>query len=99
MKPSCFVPAPKCVSTVFTISRHSDYDFALAVETYKFASKLFANRRKTILNNLQRLVNKEEAIKILDSLNIDAILRPEEISPTQFYELTKLILEKGYKNV
>ena len=69
------------------------------MKTYKVASKLFLNRRKTILNNLSSLVNKEEAIKNLATLNIDVILRPEEISPRKFYELTKLLNEKGYQNV
>ena len=96
VKASSFVPAPKCVSTVFTISRNNDHDFETVKETYKIASKLFLNRRKTILNNLSSLVSKEEAIKILETLNIDVILRPEEISPKEFYELTKLIKEKDF---
>ena len=96
---SSFVPMPKCKSTVFTITRNNNYDFDLVVKTYKVASKLFLNRRKTILNNLCNLINKEEAIKILETLNIDAILRPEEISPENFYHLTTLLIEKGYKNV
>ena len=99
VKPSSFVPAPKCQSTVFTITRNNDYVFDVVVSTYRVASKLFLSRRKTILNNLSQLINKEEAIKILETLNIGVILRPEEISPVQFYELTKLLLEKGYKNV
>lgn len=99
VKASSFIPMPKCQSTVFTITRNNDYDFDLVVKTYKVASKLFLNRRKTILNNLSSLINKEEAIKILETLNIGVILRPEEISPTKFYELTKLLLEKGYHNV
>lgn len=99
VKASSFIPMPKCQSTVFTIFKNNDFDFNLVVKTYKVASKLFLNRRKTILNNLSSMVNKEEAIKILATLNIDAILRPEEISPVQFYELTKLLLEKGYQNV
>lgn len=99
VKPSSFVPSPKCQSTVFTIDRNNDYDFDLTVKTYKVASKLFLQRRKTILNNLSSLINKDDAIKILETLNIGVILRPEEISPVQFYELTKLLLEKGYNNV
>ena len=99
VKPSFFVPSPKCVSTVFTISRHSDYDFKEVIETYKLANKLFLNRRKTILNNLSHIVDKETAIKILATLNLDVILRPEEISPREFYELNKLLKEKSKQNV
>ena len=95
VSPSSFVPAPKSKSTVFTIERHYDYDFELVKETYKVACKLFINRRKTILNNLSNLINKEEAIKILETLNIDAILRPEDISFDKFYELTKLLKDRG----
>ncbi len=99
VRPSSFVPAPKCVSTVFTIDRNNDYDFDLAVTTYQVASKLFLNRRKTILNNLSSLIHKEEAIKNLETLNINVILRPEQINPNDYYLLTKLLKEKGYKNV
>lgn len=97
VKASSFVPMPKCVSTVFTIDKNKDYDFDLCVATYKITSKLFLNRRKTILNNLSHLINKDDAIKVLETLNIDAILRPEEISPDTFYKLTNLLKEKGYK--
>ena len=96
VKASSFVPAPKCVSTVFTIERNNDYDFDLVISTYRLASKLFLNRRKTILNNLSHIINKDEAIKVLETLNIDVILRPEEISPSKFYELTRLLKEKGH---
>ena len=95
VKPSNFIPMPKCVSTVFTITRNNDYDFDTVVKTYKVANKLFSSRRKTILNNLSSLINKEEAIKILETLNIGVILRPEEITPIKFYELTRLLIEKG----
>ena len=94
VKASSFVPMPKCTSTVFTIKKNSNYDFDLAIETYEVATKLFLNRRKTILNNLSHIINKDDAIKILETLNIDAILRPEEISYDKFYELTRLIKEK-----
>ena len=95
VKPSSFVPMPKCQSTVFVIDRNNNFDFSLVVDTYKVTSHLFLQRRKTILNNLSTLIDKERAIKILETLNIDAILRPEEISPVQFYEITKLLKEKG----
>ena len=74
-------------------------DLAYEKETYNVTNKLFLSRRKTILNNLSQLINKDEAIKILETLNIGVILRPEEISPVEFYKLTRLLLEKGYKNV
>ena len=96
VKPSSFVPMPKCTSTVFTIESNNEYEFNKVVATYKLVSKLFLNRRKTILNNLSSIIGKEEAIKVLETLNIDAILRPEDISPIMFYRLTELLIKKDY---
>lgn len=93
VKPGSFVPAPKCVSTVFTIDRMNKYDFNDVIYTFEITKRLFLNRRKTILNNLSRIINKEDALKTLESLNIGVILRPEEISPDNFYKLAMKVKE------
>lgn len=77
-----FYPAPKCHSVVFriNINREAGRDKALAI--YKMCKQLFANRRKTILNNLLTIVrNKEEALTLCQQLNINQLARPEDLSP------------------
>ena len=58
---------------------------------YRFAKRLFLNRRKTIYNNLSScLGNKDAAQKILEDLNIPINKRPEEILPKQYVEIYNL---------
>ena len=93
VKPGCFHPVPKCSSLVFTIDLEKNVNKSFVLEVYKFAKRLFLNRRKTIYNNLSTcLGNKEVAQKILEALNIPMNKRPEEILPQQYvgiYNLSK----------
>ena len=66
------------------------YDLS-GIEVYRFAKRLFLNRRKTIYNNLSScLGNKDAAQKILEDLNIPINKRPEEILPKQYVEIYNL---------
>lgn len=50
-----------------------------------FVRKIFNNKRKTILNNLFNITNdKEKAARILQKIDIDKSLRPENITIDQF---------------
>lgn len=85
VKPGSFYPAPKCSSTVFTITFNKNADFTSAYSTYQLAKQLFLNRRKTIYNNLfVYLKDKDKANSILNNCHIEANKRPEEITPEQF---------------
>lgn len=91
VKPGSFVPAPKCTSSVFTISV-TNLDREEAVFTYKFAKHMFLNRRKTIYNNLSNyLGNKELAKDILVRVNVNPNERPEKISPLKYKELSSFL--------
>ena len=96
VKPGCFIPAPKCNSTVFTFSRNNSSDYEVAIETYKLTKSLFLSRRKTISNNLMNLLkDKNKVCEVLDKLNISANLRPENISPEQYKELYLLLNKRN----
>ena len=86
-----FYPRPKCTSTVFTIDMKEDVNREDAISTYRLAKKLFANRRKTILNNLSQIIGKEEAKNLLDNLGINPLLRPEQISPDVFLKINNTL--------
>ena len=91
VKPGCFHPVPKCSSLVFTIDLEKNVNKSFVLEVYKFAKRLFLNRRKTIYNNLSTcLGNKEVAQKILEALNIPMNKRPEEVLPQQYVEIYNL---------
>ena len=88
VKPGSFYPAPKCSSIVFEISINEGVDYDHCISVYKFAKKLFLNRRKTIQNNLNNVTNNKEVTNILlEKVGISSIRRPEEILPKKFEEL------------
>lgn len=88
VKPGSFYPAPKCNSTVFTIEINDMVNWEEAKNIYQMSKQLFANRRKTIYNNLsQYLENKEKATLVLNQCGISLSARPEQLSPNQFKEI------------
>ena len=92
VKPGSFHPVPKCKSVVFTLTRKEETDYDSIVGTYKLAKSLFLNRRKTIYNNLKNyLGNADKASELLSKLNLDPLLRPENIKPEIYFQMYRLI--------
>jgi 16S rRNA (adenine1518-N6/adenine1519-N6)-dimethyltransferase len=92
VKPGSFYPIPKCSSVVFTIDLNNDDKREQSLEVYRFAKKMFLNRRKTIYNNLSSFLgNKETASELLKQSNIDPSKRPEELSPSNFVTLYECV--------
>ena len=92
VKKGCFHPVPKVDSIVFKIDIDHSKDKEDALKAYKLAKALFINRRKTILNNLGNyLKDKNTALDYLTKLNILPNARPEQISPEQYLQLSKLL--------
>lgn len=92
VKPGSFYPIPKCSSVVFTIDLNNDDKREQSLEVYRFAKKMFLNRRKTIYNNLSSFLgNKETAAELLKQSNIDPSKRPEELSPSNFVTLYECV--------
>lgn len=88
VKAGSFYPAPKCNSTVFSITLMDDVNVVEAIKIYEFAKQMFLNRRKTIYNNLSNyLKNKEKALQILEKAKLDTNLRPEQIDPLNYKKL------------
>ena len=92
VKRGCFYPVPNVDSIVFKIDIENKYDKEEVLKAYKLSKSLFLNRRKTILNNLGNyLKDKEKALEYLTKLNILPNLRPEQIAPEKYLELSKLL--------
>ena len=91
---SSFVPAPHIDSSVIVFTRKEGVSIKEASAVFSFAGSLFLQRRKTVLNNLKAYLHDEEKAKAaLSSCHIDAMERPEKITPEQYLCLFRKINE------
>ncbi len=84
---SAFVPQPKCKSLVFHIDVNRKVEFNVLSQVYKLVKLAFSNRRKTLINNLIQVYNKEEVVNTLSKLGLNLNCRPEELSPNDFINI------------
>lgn len=92
-----FLPRPKIDSIVveFLFNNKNDIDKGLFIKVVK---TIFAQRRKTIYNNLnQKINNKEISERILNECNIELSQRAEDLDIIKFIELAQKI--STYKEV
>lgn len=95
VNPNNFKPAPKVVSSVIEIKRKDNIIFE-NFDNEKFSVFLrscFSNRRKTLLNNLLSIFNKNKIIEIFNLLNIQTNTRPQELFPNIFVDMFKKFYE------
>lgn len=88
VRPNDFYPHPKCVSIVFKIDLFDEQ--VIDEKGYKIVKALFTNRRKTLLNNMLLLMNRDKATSLLEELKLPLTVRPEEISPETYIKLVSL---------
>lgn len=92
VKAGSFYPAPKCSSSVFAINLDANVDRKSAINAFKVAKALFANRRKTISNNLMNyLKNKDTVSQLCADLGLNPLLRPEQISPEMYLRISEYL--------
>ena len=93
-----FMPKPNVDSAVIIFDIYDEKPYKVNNEKFFFAmiKKAFANRRKTLVNNLNQGYNisKEEIIILLESLNIDANIRSEALSIEQFITISDELEKK-----
>lgn len=89
---SCFLPAPDVDSAVIGIEPRAQFDVPREDYT-KIVRGLFAQRRKTLQNNMKNsLQMKNEQIQLaLEEAEIPANSRAENLSPEDFAKLAKII--------
>lgn len=90
---SMFYPVPKVDSSIVRIDVYDKYAGADKKKVNKAIKCAFMMRRKTLLNNLTAVypVQKDEAAKILESLNIDLKARGETLTLDQIIEISDLL--------
>lgn len=90
---SMFYPVPKVDSSIVRIDVYDKYAGVDKKKVNKTIKCAFMMRRKTLLNNLTAIypVQKDEAAKILESLNIDLKARGETLTLDQIIEISDLM--------
>lgn len=92
----CFMPAPKVVSSVIEmVPKTSNVQAESPTYFYAFIKKMFANRRKTILNNLSAgySMSKEKVLEVLQSQGMTQFTRAEELSVDAIVNLSNTFMK------
>lgn len=89
VKPGNFFPAPKVDSAVLKIVRRDNQLVEEPEELIRTCKIGFAQRRKTLLNNLRNGLHIEKAAieHIFNALTLDTAIRPQELSIGQWKDL------------
>ena len=91
IKPGAFRPSPKVDSAILLIENISrDFFININEETFFKAIKSgFSSKRKQVLNNLERIEDKESLIQIFEKLNINLKIRAEDIPLETWREIVR----------
>lgn len=93
IKAGAFRPIPKVDSAILAIENISR-DFFTDVNEGRFFEILkagFSSKRKYLLNNLQKVADRKELLRIYSELHIDEKVRAEDMSLGTWRELTEKI--------
>ena len=88
---SSFIPRPKVDSSVVVLTplpAESKIDIADSKHFNWVVKMCFAQRRKTLNNNLKALIpNNEDRTHLIKSLGVDSRVRPEQLTLKQFVQI------------
>lgn len=92
VSPNCFFPKPKIISMVihFQPKKRIMANIKKISSLEKITNIFFSNRRKMINKCIKKVLNKKKISRI-PSLNLN--LRPAEIKPNEYYQITELYEE------
>ena len=94
IKPSCFSPRPKIDSSLLFFSPKKDFFKIKNPKNLEKVTRIFFNhRRKMIKKPFNQLFNGNE--KVLDELNINLNLRPQNLDFNTYYKLTEAYEKLG----
>jgi 16S rRNA (adenine1518-N6/adenine1519-N6)-dimethyltransferase len=94
IKPDCFSPRPKIDSSLLFFSPKKDFFKIKNPKNLEKVTRIFFNhRRKMIKKPFNQLFNGNQ--KILDELNIDLNLRPQNLDFNTYYKLTETYEKLG----
>ena len=85
---NCFFPKPKVDSTLLTFEPKKKYfNIDNPYNLEKITKVFFNQRRKMIKNPLKQIFKKPDIV--LKKLKLDVNLRPQNLSPLNYFEITK----------
>ena len=88
VSPSSFFPSPKVNSTLLSFIPKKKYFYIKNSKNLEKITRIFFNqRRKMIKNPLKKIFKNPDLIAKKLNLNID--LRPQNLSPLKYFEITK----------
>ena len=93
VSPSAFIPSPKVTSIVIKLKFK---DFKYDIKLLDFIKNCFAQRRKTLFNNLRNFIDNDLAKTIITNMNLKESIRPQELSKDQFIKIYNEI--KSFNN-
>ncbi|QYN57304.1 16S rRNA (adenine(1518)-N(6)/adenine(1519)-N(6))-dimethyltransferase RsmA [Lactobacillus panisapium] len=93
VRSSSFIPRPKVDSCVVVLKPLADKPDVGDVKHFNWVVKMcFAQRRKTLNNNLKNLVSdSDERARIIAAIGVEPRIRPEQLQIAQFIQLAKEI--------
>ena len=89
---TAFIPQPRTTSAVISFERKDTADI-LSAEFVKFLNACFSMRRKMLKKNLAGIASAELIDSVFGKLGIKDTARAEELSPSEFAELFKILDE------
>lgn len=91
VKPTSFIPRPGVISSVVVLKPLVQKPDIADPEPFNRIVKMcFAQRRKTLANNLKALVpEKEKRTALISQLGLDPRIRPEKLTIAQFIQLAQ----------
>lgn len=90
-----FIPAPNVDSAVVVLDLYDKPRVSVKNEDFflKLIKGAFAQRRKTLINNLMQMnIPKEKALLALEKMNLDKAIRSEALSIEDFARLSDILL-------
>lgn len=87
VKKECFTPSPKVDSALCKLVPHDKYQISNFEDFKKFVHLAFSMRRKTLVNNLKNVYEKESVLSVLKEYGYLETARPEEISVENFIHI------------
>jgi 16S rRNA (adenine1518-N6/adenine1519-N6)-dimethyltransferase len=98
--PTCFYPAPDVVSSVLRITVRQEPHLSDEALFAKIVRAAFAQRRKTLWNNLRHIGLPDEMVDMVFARSgIDRTRRAETLSIEEFSLLTTAWIETGADKV
>ncbi|MBR6778988.1 MAG: ribosomal RNA small subunit methyltransferase A [Clostridia bacterium] len=89
VRKECFIPPPKVDSALCKLVPHNKYQISDFKSFKDFVHLSFSMRRKTLVNNLKSLYDKDKVVNVLQQFGYNANTRPEDISVENFIKIFK----------